>query len=113
MFHGRVARVAIESDRVSEERRVYVACERCPESFHLGEQAEVFVTTAVLENALLVAETVVEGFDGTRGTVWKLEDGELRGRECEEIGSGSWRAGVGREEYVLGVVVTYKKQKMK
>lgn len=80
MFHGRVARVAIESDRVSEERRVYVACERCPESFHLGEQAEVFVTTAVLENALLVPETVVEGFDGTRGTVWTLEDGTLRRR---------------------------------
>ena len=80
MFQGRVARVGIESDRVSEERRVYVACERCPESFHLGEQAEVFVTTAVLENALLVPEIVVRGFDGTRGTVWTVEDGALRRR---------------------------------
>jgi HlyD family secretion protein len=81
MFQGRVARIGIESDRVSEERRVYVACERCPESFHLGEQAEVLITTAVLENALLVPETVVEGFDGTRGRVWTVEDGELGRRE--------------------------------
>jgi HlyD family secretion protein len=81
MFLGRVTRIAIESDRVSEERRVYVACERCPESFHLGEQAEVFITTNILENALLVPETVVEGFDGTRGRVWTVEDGALRRRE--------------------------------
>lgn len=81
LFQGRVSRVAIESDRVSEERRVYVACERCPETFHLGEQAEVFVTTTVLENALLVPETAVESFDGTRGTVWTVEDGELHRRD--------------------------------
>lgn len=81
MFQGQVSRVAIESDRVSEERRVYVACERCPEAFHLGEQAEVFITTAVLENALLVPETAVEGFDGARGTVWTVEDGALHRRD--------------------------------
>ncbi len=80
-FHGRVARVAIESDRVSEERRVYVACDHCPESFHLGEQAEVFITTAVLDRALLVPETAVEAFDGLRGTVWTVEDGDLQRRE--------------------------------
>ena len=79
-FRGRVARVSIESDRVSEERRVYVTCERCPETFHLGEQAEVFITTTVLESALLVPETAVEGFDGTRGAVWTVEDGALHRR---------------------------------
>ena len=35
----------------------------------------------MLDNALLVPETAVEGFDGTKGTVWTVEDGELRRRE--------------------------------
>jgi HlyD family secretion protein len=81
MLQGHVTRIDIESDRVSEERRVYVACNQCPESIHLGEQAEVFITTTVLDEALLVPETAVEGFDGTHGTVWTVEDGELNRRE--------------------------------
>lgn len=81
MFEGHVTRIGIESDRVSEERRVYIACDRCPESFHLGEQVEVFITTGVLNKALLVPETAVENFSGTDGTVWTVEDGELRRRE--------------------------------
>jgi HlyD family secretion protein len=79
-FRGHVTRIAIESDRVSEERRVYIGCDRCPETFHLGEQAEVFITTAVLARALLVPETAVGRFDGTGGMVWTVEDGELRRR---------------------------------
>lgn len=81
MFQGHVMRIDIESDRVSEERRVYIACDQCPESFHLGEQAEVFITTAVLDKALLVPERAVEGFDGTEGTIWTVEDGELHHRK--------------------------------
>lgn len=81
MLRGHVTRIDIESDRVSEERRVYIACDQCPESFHLGEQAEVFITTTVLEEALLVPETAVEGFDGTSGTVWTVEDSELQRRK--------------------------------
>ena len=81
MFRGHVTRIDIESDRVSEERRVYIACDMCPDSFHLGEQAEVFITTAVLDRALLVPETAVEGLDGTRGTVWTVEDGALHRRQ--------------------------------
>lgn len=80
-FAGHVARIGIESDRVSEERRVYVACDRCPERFHLGEQAEVLITTAVLDEALLVPEIAVAGFDGTGGTVWSVEDGALHRRD--------------------------------
>lgn len=81
VFPGHVARIAIESDRVSEERRVYIACDRCPESFHLGEQAEVFITTATLDEAVLVPETVVQAFDGVGGTVWTVEDGALHRRK--------------------------------
>lgn len=42
-FPGRVARIDIEADRVSEERVVHVAFDAIPHPFHLGEQAEVVV----------------------------------------------------------------------
>ncbi|MEQ8167075.1 MAG: efflux RND transporter periplasmic adaptor subunit, partial [Alphaproteobacteria bacterium] len=80
IFPGRVVRIGIESDRVNEERRVYIACDHCPETVYLGEQAEVFITTAVIKNALLVPATAVPDFDGTRGTVWTVENRTLHRR---------------------------------
>lgn len=77
-FTGRVVRIGIESDRVSEERCVYVACGDCPADFHLGEQAEVQITVATLENALLVPERAVRGYDGQHGVVWTVDGGRLR-----------------------------------
>lgn len=74
---ARVARIDIESDRVSEERRVYVKCEQCPEHFHIGEQAEVLIKVTELEQALLAPETAVDLYDGHSGTVWTVVDGEL------------------------------------
>ena len=79
-FKATVARIDIESDRVSEERRVYVKCEQCPATFHLGEQAEVFITVAVLDKALLVPENDVRSFDGTKGEVWTVDNGQLTRR---------------------------------
>ena len=79
-FPARVVRIGIESDRVSEERRVYVKCEQCPVRFHLGEQAEVLITVATLARAILVPEAAVSGYDGSKGTVWTVEDGRLQRR---------------------------------
>lgn len=79
-FPARVVRIGIESDRVSEERRVYVACEVCPDSIHLGEQIEVFITTSVLDQALLLPEHAIESFDGASGKVWTIEKGRLQKR---------------------------------
>lgn len=45
-FPGRIARIDIENDRVSEERRVNVAFDSIPPAFHLGEQAEILVDVA-------------------------------------------------------------------
>lgn len=81
VFPARVVRIGIESDRVSEERRVYVKCELCPDRFHLGEQAEVLIEVARLDAALLVPEAAVTGFDGATGQVWTVEDGRLHRRE--------------------------------
>ncbi|MBP6012101.1 MAG: efflux RND transporter periplasmic adaptor subunit [Alphaproteobacteria bacterium] len=79
-YHGRVVRVGIESDRVNEERRVYVKCDHCPPTLQLGEQAELLVTVAVLPSALLVPEAAVEDYDGVSGTLWTIEEGRLRRR---------------------------------
>lgn len=77
VFGGTVARIGIESDRVNEERRVWIACDRCPPQPYLGEQAEVRITVATLPEALLVPEVAVSAFDGHRGRVWVVRDGKL------------------------------------
>jgi HlyD family secretion protein len=77
VFTGNVARIGIESDRVNEERRVWITCADCPDQVILGEQAEVRVTTATLADALLVPEIAVQGFDGHQGNVWVVQNGRL------------------------------------
>lgn len=79
-FEAKVVRIGIESDRVNEERRVYVKCGQCPPRFFLGEQAEVLITVAKLKEALLVPEAAVQGFDGTTGRAWTVEGGRLERR---------------------------------
>ncbi len=78
-FAGSVVRIDIESDRTTEERRIYIACRDCPQ--HLGEQAEVVIDTARLDSAILVPIAAVEGFDGRQGTVWTVEAGKLARRK--------------------------------
>lgn len=78
-----VVRIGIESDRVSEERQVYVKCNQCPEEFHLGEQAEIIVTVATLDNALLIPQVAVDRYDGIHGIVWTVVEGELQRRKVQ------------------------------
>lgn len=80
-FKGKVARIEPESDRVNEERRIEIAYDALPENFHLGEQAEVQITTVTLPQALLVPEAAIVGLGKNRGTVWTVEDGHLQQRE--------------------------------
>lgn len=75
-----VVRIGLESDRVTEERRVYVRCRQCPDAVYLGEQAEVVIEIGRLAAARLVPEAAVHGFDGATGTVWTIEDGILAQR---------------------------------
>lgn len=82
-LRGRVARIDVESDRVAEERRVYVECQQCPDRFHLGEQAEVFIRVAEVTDALMVPETALTDDKGDHGSVWTLEDGTLHQRRVE------------------------------
>jgi HlyD family secretion protein len=80
-YRGQVARIEPESDRVNEERRIQIAFDRLPNDFNLGEQAEVYITTMQLPQALLVPEVTVFGLTKDHGTVWTVEDGHLQLRE--------------------------------
>jgi HlyD family secretion protein len=50
-FHGTIARIGLESDRVNEERRVWLTCADCPAEMFLGEQAEVRILTGTRATA--------------------------------------------------------------
>jgi HlyD family secretion protein len=76
-FHGTIARIGLESDRVNEERRVWLTCTDCPAEMFLGEQAEVRILTGTRDRALMVPEVAIAGFDGFRGLVWTVRDGRL------------------------------------
>jgi HlyD family secretion protein len=76
-FNGTIARIGLESDRVNEERRVWLTCADCPAEMYLGEQAEVRILTGTRDSALMVPELAISGFDGFRGTVWAVQDRRL------------------------------------
>lgn len=79
-FTGRVARIGLESDRVSEERRVYIKGDNPPPRVYLGEQTEFWITVAQLDTALLVPEAAVQGYNGVEGRVWTVESGRFQRR---------------------------------
>jgi HlyD family secretion protein len=79
-MNAEVARIGLEADRVTEERRVHVRCRSCPITPVIGEQAEVVIETGRLPRARLVPEAAVHGFDGMQGTVWTIESGRLAQR---------------------------------
>ena len=76
-FQGIIARIGLESDRVNEERRIWLTCTDCPQPMYLGEQVEVRITTGNRDSALMVPEVAITGFDGHRGRVWLVRDGRL------------------------------------
>lgn len=80
-LRGQVARIEPESDRVNEERRIEIAFDRIPADINLGEQAEVYITTLRLPEALLVPEAAIIGLGKGRGTVWTVESGKLQPHE--------------------------------
>jgi HlyD family secretion protein len=79
-FTGRVARIGLESDRVSEERRVYIKGDNPPPRIYLGDQTEFWITVAELDKALLVPEAAVRGYDGREGWIWTVESGRFQRR---------------------------------
>ncbi len=99
VFTGKIARIGIESDRVNEERRVWIVCDQCPAQVFLGEQAEVRITVAELSEALLVPETAITSFDGHTGRIWVAQDG----RAHQVVATFGYRTEDARVELVSGL----------
>jgi HlyD family secretion protein len=76
-FSGEVVRIGLESDRVNEERKLWLACTDCPSEMFLGEQAEARITIGHRDRALMMPEAGIAGFDGASGTVWVVQGGQL------------------------------------
>lgn len=75
-----VVRIDQESDRITEERRVYVRCRNCGPQHqfrYLGEQAEIEIVKKVVPDGIFVPLKIVEAYDGRFGMVWLLDGGRL------------------------------------
>ena len=78
-FAGRIARIDIESDRVSEERRVHIVFDAIPAEFHLGEQAEALIDVGRVERSVAIpGTTLVES--RAAAEVWVVKDNRLTRR---------------------------------
>jgi HlyD family secretion protein len=99
IFRGRVARIGLESDRVNEERRIYVTCDDCPATYVLGEQSEVVVRTGTVLRGVFVPEHAIDGLIHDRGTIWAVAEGRLE-RRTVTLGG---RTLDGRYEVIAGL----------
>jgi HlyD family secretion protein len=79
-LHGRVARVGLESDRVTEEIEVDVVFDPLLANFRLGEQAEVYVITGTKSDVPALPSAAVTS-KGQQRAVWAVVDGKLRRKE--------------------------------
>jgi HlyD family secretion protein len=86
VVEAEIVRIDQESDRVTEERRIYVRCKAC-DPLHqirfLGEQAEVEIVKSVIARGLFVPLRLIEGYDGRSGTLWVIENGQLGKRRLQ------------------------------
>jgi HlyD family secretion protein len=73
---GKVDRVELQADAVTEERMAQVAFEQIPGSLSIGEMAEVTLQLQPIEQALVVPQASVQVHQGRTG-VWRLKDGVL------------------------------------
>ena len=83
-FPGQVARLAWESDRITEELEVDVAFTPALPHFRLGEQAEVLIAADTRRGAPSIPKGALVTKENQRG-VWVVEGNRLR---FQEVGVG-------------------------
>ena len=76
-LRGKVARLELVSDSITEERVAQVAFDTIPADLSLGELAEVTLTLPATPPGLLVSNASIRQQSGKNG-VWVLDDGALR-----------------------------------
>jgi len=74
---GKVVRIDLQSDAVTEERIVYVAFGPAPAQRYLGELAEVTILQPGARNALAVPRAALAQYQGRIG-VWRIKQGRAR-----------------------------------
>ena len=79
---GKVARLEVQADNVTEERFVNVVFNEAPGILPLGELAEVTIEFPVVPNALVVPAAAVKK-QGKQNGVWMVEGGRLRFQPVE------------------------------
>ena len=77
---GQVARLAHQSDRVTEELEVNVSFSEPLKNFRLGEQSDVYIITGTKKDALALPASAIVTRDKKRG-VWIVADKKLSFKE--------------------------------
>lgn len=73
---GKVERVELQADPVTEERIAQILFTQIPPSLSIGEMAEVTLDLPVLEHVPVVPQASVQMHQGSSGA-WRLKDGTL------------------------------------
>ena len=73
---GKVERVELQADSVTEERIAQVAFDQIPPALSIGEMAEVTLNLQALTSAMVLPLASVKMHQGRTG-VWRLKDGSL------------------------------------
>lgn len=73
---GRVERVELLADAVTEERMAMVAFETAPAGVSVGEMAEVTLALPASAEGLLLSNAALQQYEGRTG-VWRVQDGGL------------------------------------
>jgi HlyD family secretion protein len=73
---GKVARVELQGDNVTEERVAQISFDALPAGVSIGELAEVMLRLPATPRSLLLPNAAIKRLDGQVG-VWLLEDGNL------------------------------------
>jgi HlyD family secretion protein len=79
---GKVVRIELQSDALTEERIVNVAFDPTPAQLYLGELAEVTIRLPGAKNVLSVPRAALAQHQGTVG-VWRIEQGRARFQPVE------------------------------
>ncbi len=79
---GKVVRIELQSDALTEERIVNVAFDAAPAQLYLGELAEVTIRLSGAKDALTVPRAALAQYKGRVG-VWQIEQGRARFRPVQ------------------------------
>ncbi|HEX5674518.1 MAG TPA: efflux RND transporter periplasmic adaptor subunit, partial [Azonexus sp.] len=74
---GKVVRIDLQSDALTEERIINVAFDPAPAQLYLGELAEVTIQLPAARNALTIPRAALANHQGKVG-VWRIEQGRAR-----------------------------------